>query len=353
MNLQYIFRFNDVNVGDEVCLSGMICDVFKDKTTVGLLIADLKGAKCVIKFDKDEWNNYREQCNKPEIKGLRVVVTGHYFLNRQNKPAVHELKMFKFLHSVNDILDTKKATNFENGLDNDTLRQIYAASIKTQVTDFLTKKGFINLSSRVITSSWSDYESVDLLEVRFPGFGSFAKLCPSPLPQMNECMSAAALDKVFVCTPSFISNFRFDGAGCEMDTIFVKSVGIKGEFSRISDLLQTIFEKGLKANLPNIEHIQLDDYNNANFDNTIGADLLIKDYTNADISNVVWDTIIDRVVYIVNKGSDLLIEYYEETSNQTDLIISNFVIYLDQFINCVSNKSIKSTHIKEASADER
>ena len=353
MNLQYIYRFEDVNLEDEICLSGMISNVFKDKQTVGVEIVDLKGTKCVIRFEKDEWNKYREQCDKIELKGLRIMVNGHYFLNRQNKPAIHDVKVFKFLYSVNDILDTKKASNFQNGLDSDTLRQIYAASIKTQLTEYLTKKGYMNLSSRVITSSWDDSESVDLLEVRFPGFGSFAKLCPSPLPQINECMSAAALDKVFVCTPSFICNFRFDGAGCEMDTIFAKSVGLKSEYSRMEDLLRVIFEKGLKANLPNIEYLKLEDYDNASFDNELQANLLIKDYVDTDISNVVWDTIINRVVYVVNKSGDLLIEYSEETSNQTDLIISNFVIYLDQFVNCVSNKSVKSTHIKEGQLDER
>ncbi len=342
-----IFKLTDKDLGKRIYISGIIAKIFKSATSVGVKLVDLEGNSLILSFSNSEWEYFKANNSDLQFSvGNRIEAKGEYYINGRNLPGlkdISEVKVVEFMGKLYSLEDSLYISTVEHVLLNHRIN-----IIEVFLANYLTNEGYLGVSSNLISSSWAEFDSLDLLEAHFPGFGISGYLIPSPAPLINRYMSLCKLDKVYSMTTSFITNFRFDGGGCEMKICYIKKYGYEDIIKFIKEITINIYKKALKINIPKFICSQRHDFSNASFQGD-GKNLMINQYScSMNLKNQYQHVEIYQIIHLLDWDGNLLLECSIEKDEKEQKAL-NCIIYVSQFVNSITSNKKKSTHVDDLS----
>jgi hypothetical protein len=215
-----------------------------------------------------------------------------------------------------------------------------------RVSKILQDNRFAEFESKLISNRWYE-ESLEPLQVVYPGFGSPAFLITSPAAQIIDFMTTTIVSRAYTVSSSFTSSYRFKNGSAETKVIIAKSIDLS--FEEVELLLTDITYKIL--NEVNMNNIAIKKYygewpdiidNEKYYEKQLIDDLNIIEFkTNIPVIGKNWNSNIDVILQIVDREKNILAECSKEKIGN-NMIINSLIIYPSQFLGLIEKAPIRN-----------
>lgn len=326
-------------IGRKISIIGYVVDK-KDfnNGTYGIKIKDITGETwCVVDIDI-----LNKILNGNSInKGERLKIYGCIVQNERGNRVIKEINNINFL-------GTMLANDFST-LDSEMKEQaarMLLSRICKKVSKILVDNNFVEFETKLISNRWYE-DSLEPLQVFYPGFGSPAYLSTSPAAQIIDFMTTTLAPNAFTISTSFASSYRFPNGSAETKVIVAKTTELN--FSKTKELAIEIINKifneinnktfepnHMKGEWPDLINGQI--YNSIKFEDELN---ILEFDANIPVVGKHWNSIINRIVHIVDKEKNLLVECSKETFGD-NIDISSITIYPFQFLGLIEKAPIRN-----------
>ncbi len=335
-NNVFIFDIPGCSIGQEIIITGIITDKkpFRNKI-VGIVVRDITGKVWCI-LDLEKINNDLLQCLHINV---RIKISGTVELNSKGNRVLTNIKNIDILGAVDS-----EFSELDSEMRDQAARMLMSRICK-KVSSFLQNNQFIEFESRLISNRWYE-DSLEFLQVIYPGFGSPAYLVTSPAAQIIDFMTKTIIPKAYTITTSFTYSFRFTNGSAETKVIVAKAMNLSSEEHE-----QLMLELSLKI-LGEFNRTQIsskkylgewskkidgEEYSNKQLDSDLN---LIKFATNIPVIGKNWNSNIDSIIQILDKDKNILVEGSQERL-ANDLTISSLTIYPSQFLGLIEKAPLR------------
>ena len=187
----------------------------KNKIVTLFRIQDDSGViQAVLEKDEDDieaWN-----LGKCFQSGDSIEIVGK-LSNGYPKPSVI-IERIESSGENNGITENQKALR-----PNNSLTQTFLARIKRLVRTHYENDTYVEISTRLISSTPIRDDGVYPLQVVYNGFGASFHITPSPVPQLINCLANTSYNKIFTMSRCFTQTYRDPVASVESVVISVAS----------------------------------------------------------------------------------------------------------------------------------
>jgi hypothetical protein len=168
-------------------------------------------------FSETDWASF------PTLRvGMRVSACGMIGKSKRGQVSVFLIR----LPTVHDTLASPIAGAPPDYAHVGTL--MFVARLRNRVTEFLRRRGYVEIEPRFISTEWAS-RGVEPLEVVYPGFGSSAYLATTPAPQLVDALVATGAGAVFAQSRCFSTTFRDEKSSVESVIVCAKALGVSSE----------------------------------------------------------------------------------------------------------------------------
>lgn len=327
----FIIDLSRCTIGESVNITGILLKkkIFQNSQK-GIWIKDITGT--VLNIFEPEVNS--DSVQYEDLKAnMRVKITGIVGLNSK---GIHIINKISNL----EILGTLKTELSE--LDSD-MREHAARFLMSRIcknaSQYLQANHFTEFESRLISNRWYE-DSLEPLQVTFPGFGSPVVLTTSPAAQIIDFLTTTLISRAFTISTSFTSSYRFPNGSAETRVIVAKAMKLNLEeheqlILNISTKILTAFNqeklsfsKFLGEWPDKIDNtIYLEKY----FDHNLN---LVTFTANIPVIGKNWDTRITTIIHLLDKEKNILAEGTRELLGE-NIVISSLTIYPSQFLGLI------------------
>jgi hypothetical protein len=318
-------------IGQVVAIVGIVIEK-KDfiNGTYGIKIKDITGnAWCILDAVNADELSYYQNINK----GSRINIVGFVDFNKVGNKVIKRIVKIEPLSTIKSdfsILDSEMKEQASRML---------LIRICKKISTFFINYGYIEFESRLITKHWHE-DSLEPLQVQYPGFGSPAFLILSPSPQVIDFMETTIVSKAFTISSSFTYSYRFPNGSSETKVIVSKAINLSMQEHK--QLLLDISSKILvELNVKEVTPIL---YNGIwpdliegvlYFDKHLESELNIISFSaNIPVIGKNWNTNIETIFQVLDKEKNILIEGAREKIG-IDSMICTITIYPSQFLGLI------------------
>lgn len=327
----FIFDIPRCSIGQEIVVIGIISDrkVFQDKT-LGVTVKDITG-KIMCLFESSHPIKIKRS---DEIRiHVRVKLTGVVKFNSRNIRVLKDISNLEILGTFDSELSELDSEMREQA------SRMLMGRICRKVSIFLRAKHFVEFESRLISNRWHE-DSLEPLQVIFPGFGTPAFLTTSPAAQVIDFMSTTIVPKAYTISSSFTTSYRFPNGSAETKVIVAKAMNLNLEnqeqiILEVSSKILAEFNKTeiTSTKLSGVWPEKID--GDSSIENQFSHDLnLIRYIANIPVVGKKWNANIDTIIQLLDKDKNILAEGSREHIGN-DVIISSITIYPSQFLGLI------------------
>lgn len=313
-----------------IIIIGIVTDKWHYKN-VGMTVSDITGeANIRVCTADDRENPLFKICTKIK-RGQRVIIHGTVsFSERKSKKIVQADRVEIVDQSIFD-------PNQKYGFDvADQVSSYRLCRIINRLSMELKNSNYIEICCRMSTRI-QEQSAFCPLELNYRGYGSPGYLVVSPAPQLIEFLTVTSIPRAFTSTTSFSPSYRFQNGSTEMPIIMAKATNMS------LDELVGLMKKCCNAYFGQLfgRKLQYNTFeetwgNEPDFSDTAeGCFNIISFITELPSAARRWESIVNRIVYLMDDKGNLLAEGYRETT-KGNAIISTLTLYPTQFLSYTS-----------------
>jgi hypothetical protein len=327
----FIFDVQHCQLGEDIIITGTVIDSKRYQNSIyGVTVKDITG-KITCLFENAEITS--TETFKKIIQNVRIRISGKIKLNSKQVRVLSEIDNFEILGNNKSPL-----TELDSEYREQASRMLMSRICK-KAANFLQLNHFKEFDSRVISNRWYE-DSLEPLQVVYPGFGSPAYLITSPAAQVIDFMTTTISHRAFTISTSFTTSYRFPNGSAETKVIVAKAMNLTKEEHK--EILKEISNKVLMEFKTEIEPVvefegewpyKIDgvEYFEKQL---IGELTLVSFAANIPVIGANWDSKIDIILQLFDRNKNVLAEGTREII-ENDLTISSLTIYPSQFLGLI------------------
>ena len=327
----FIFDVTRCEMGEKIIITGTVIDNKKYQNGVyGVTVKDITG-KITCLFENAQITSTTQF--KKIVQNVRIRIFGEVKENSKGLRVLSEIYIFEILKNDKSLLADLDSEYREQA------SRMLMSRICKRAANFLHTNHYKEFDSRVISSRWYE-DSLEPLQVVYPGFGSPAYLATSPAAQIIDFMTVTISDRAFTISTSFTTSYRFPNGSAETRIISAKAMNLsEDEHKAIIKGITAKILMEFSAETKSLDELEGEWPDNINgqhyFELKLQGELTLITFTaNIPVIGTIWNSKIDLIIQLIDAEKNILAEGAREII-EDDFTISSLTIYPSQFLGLI------------------